>query len=128
MEKITELEAIAKRYGDLKHHDHTTSDLEKISNSIVQAISSPSFMFPIEKKGIVSERTTSYFYTDNIACPNLFEFLSELLHVEIPISINKSRFGPGEVLVDIVNEKDAREEMISSIEELKRLVRAKKKY
>ncbi|HEY7081926.1 MAG TPA: hypothetical protein VH500_19705 [Nitrososphaeraceae archaeon] len=127
MEKIAELEVISKRYGDLKHNDNVNSELEKISTSIVETLCSPSFMFPLETGGIVSEGTTSFFYTNNIAFPNLFEFLSELLHVEIPIKINKTKFGPGEILIGIGNEKDARQEMISSTEELKKLVRAKKR-
>ena len=128
MEKIAELEDTAKRYFDLKHHDRMNSDLVKMSNSIIEALSSPSFTFPIEKEGIVSEGTTSYFYINNIACPNLFEFLSELLHLEIPININKTKFGPGEILISIENEKDARQELTSSIEELKKLIHGKKTH
>lgn len=128
MEKIAELEDTAKSYFDLKHHDRMNSDLVKMSNSIIEALSSPSFTFPIEKEAIVSEGTTSYFYINNIACPNLFEFLSELLHLEVPININKTKFGPGEILISIENEKDARQELTSSIEELKKLIHGKKTY
>jgi hypothetical protein len=128
MEKIAELEDTAKSYFDLKHHDRMNSDLVKMSNSIIEALSSPSFRFPVEKEGIVSEGTTSYFYINNIACPNLFEFLSELLHLEVPININKTKFGPGEILISIENEKDARQELTSSIEELKKLIHGKKTY
>jgi hypothetical protein len=128
MEKIAELEDIAKRYWDLKHHDRVNSDLVKMFNSLVEALISPSFTFPVEKEGIVSEGTTSYFYINNIACPNLFEFLSELLHLEIPININKTKFGPGEILISTGNEKDAHQEMTSSVEELKKLIHAKKTH
>lgn len=126
MEKIAELEDTAKSYFDLKDHDRMNSDLVKMSNSIIESLSSPSFTFPIEKEGIVSEGTTSYFYINNIACPNLFEFLSELLHLEVPININKTKFGPGEILISIENEKDARQELTSSIEELKKLIHGKR--
>lgn len=126
MEKIAELEDTAKRYFDLKHDNRMNSDLVKMSNSIIESLSSPSFTFPIEKEGIVSEGTTSYFYINNIACPNLFEFLSELLHLEVPININKTKFGPGEILISIDNEKDARQELTSSIEELKKLIHGKR--
>jgi hypothetical protein len=128
MEKFAELEDIANRYCDLKRHDRMNADLVKMSNSIIEALSSPSFTFPVEKEGIVSEGTTSYFYINNVACPNLFEFLSELLHLEIPININKTKFGPGEILISIGNEKDAHQEMISSVEELKKLIQAKKTH
>jgi hypothetical protein len=128
MEKFAELEDIANRYCDLKRHDRMNADLVKMSNSIIEALSSPSFTFPVEKEGIVSEGTTSYFYVNNVACPNLFEFLSDLLHLEIPININKTKFGPGEILISIDNEKDAHQEMISSVEELKKLIQAKKTH
>ena len=62
MKKIAELEDIAKRYCALKRHDRMNSDLVKMSNSIVDALSLPSFTFPVEKEGLVSEGTTSYFY------------------------------------------------------------------
>ena len=119
MEKFAELEDIANRYWDLKHHDRMNADLGKMPNSLIEALISPSFTFPVEKEGIVSEGTTSYFYINNVTCPNLFEFLSDLLHLEIPININKTKFGPGEILISIDNEKDAHPEMISSVEELK---------
>ena len=126
MEKINELEDIAKRYNELKRRDRSNSELVKMANSLIEALCSSSFTFPVQKEGIVSEGTTSYIYINNFACPNLFEFLSELLHIEIPIKINKTKFGPGEILISIGNEKDARREMTSSIGELKNLIHAKK--
>lgn len=126
MEKINELEDIAKRYNEIKRRDRSNSELVKMANSLIETLCSSSFTFPVQKEGIVSEGTTSYIYINNFACPNLFEFLSELLHIEIPIKINKAKFGPGEILISIGNEKDAHREMTSSIEELKNLIHAKK--
>jgi hypothetical protein len=125
MENINKLENIAKGYLELKRHDRSNIDLAKMAYSIVEALCSSSFTFPVQKEGIVSEGTTSFIYADNFAYPSLFEFLSGILHLEVPIKINKTKFGPGEILINIGNEEHARQEVASSIEELKKLIRAK---
>jgi hypothetical protein len=75
---------------------------------------------------MVSNGTTSYLYRNGTTYPNLFEFISKILHSEIPISINKVRFGPGEIIVSTGNENEANKQIALSIEELRKLVHAKR--
>ncbi len=46
--------------------------------------------------------------------------------MNIPIIINAAKFGPGEIIIEKENEKDARDELDSCVRELQKLVTAKK--
>ena len=83
-------------------------------------------MFPLKKEGVVSNETTTYIYINNLTYPNLFEFIAEMLHLEIPITINGSKFGPGEIIVNKGNEQEAKQELGASVKELQKLIHAKK--
>jgi hypothetical protein len=49
-----------------------------------------------------------------------------MLHLEIPITINGSKFGPGEIIVNKGNEQEAKQELGASVKELQKLIHAKK--
>jgi hypothetical protein len=125
MENIDELEDIAKKYAESKRKRLKTKLLDNIGNTLIRSISEPHFAFPIEKKGHISEGTTTYIYVNNFTYPNLFEFLSELLHMDIPIIIDNVKFGPGEILINNENEKEAMRELDNSTKDLQKLVSTK---
>lgn len=124
MSSFDEAEYIAKRYLESKQNKE--SDSNKLAIKIIDYVSSPDLKFPLRKGGIISNGTTSYVYTNSIAYPNLFEFISKILHSEIPLTINDVRFGPGEIIVNRGTEHEAEEELALGIKELQKLVHAKK--
>jgi hypothetical protein len=123
---FVELENNAKRFFELKHIEETKSELNNIAVKIIDQISLPEFDFPIHDQYVVSNRVTTYVYTDNLTYPNLLEFIAEVLHTKIPVIINTAIFGPGEIIVNKENEQEAREELYSCIKELQVLIHAKK--
>ena len=123
MTSFEELEYNAKRYLDSKQNKGLES--KDAALKIIDFISSQDFKFPIQKEGVFSNGTTSYVYTKDMTYPNLFEFIAEILHTKIPITINDTRFGPGEIIVNKALE-EAEEELDSCLKELQKLIHAKK--
>jgi hypothetical protein len=124
MSSFGEVEYLAMRY--LESRKNKESDSNSFAIKIIDYISSPDLKFPLRKGGVISNGTTSYVYTDSIAYPNLFEFISEILHREIPITINDVRFGPGEIIVNRGTEHEAEQELALGIKELQKLIHAKR--
>ena len=109
MANFAELEKTAEKYVNLKRQkkmDQERTELEEelnnISISIIGYFSSPEFAFPLERQEVVSNGTTTYVYKNNSTYPNLFEFISELLHTPIPIAVESAKFGPGEIIVVVL--------------------------
>ena len=125
MTSFEELEYNAKRYLESKQNKGLESDSKDPALKMIDFISSQDFKFPVQKEGVVSNGPTTYVYANDLTYPNLFEFIAEILHTKIPITINDTRFGPGEIIVNKALE-EAEEELDSCLKELQKLIHAKK--
>ena len=126
MNNFDQLEDASKKYAESKQHTELISKSISIAVSIIDYVSSQNFSIPLQSKGVVSGGTTTYLYINNLTYPNFFEFIAEILHMKIPIIINGTKFGPGEIIVNRDNEQDARYELGLCIRELQKLIFAKK--
>lgn len=133
MNNFDELEKVAEKYVKLKGQKKMDSErieiegeLNNIKNSIIAYLSSPEFAFPLEEQALVSNGTTTYVYKNHSTFPNLFEFISQLLHKPIPIVLEGAKFGPGEIIVNRDNEEAARSEFSHCVIELQKLIFSKK--
>jgi len=126
MNNFDQLEDASKKYAELKQHTELISKSITIAVSIIDYVSSQNFSIPLQSKGVVSGGTTTYLYINNSTYPNFFEFIAEILHMKIPIIINGTKFGPGEIIVNRGNEQDALYELGLCIRELQKLIYAKK--
>jgi hypothetical protein len=124
MSSFDEVEYIAKRYLESRQNKESYS--KNFAIKIIDYISSPDLKFPLRKGGVISNGTISYVYTNSTTYPNLFEFISEILHSKIPITINDVRFGPGEIIVNRGTEHEAEQELALAIKELQKLIHAKR--
>jgi len=122
---LSELERIAIEYTKLKETDRD-ANLAKLALKIIDPLSSPDFDFNIRNEALVNEGTTTYIYENNATYPNLFNFLAEILHSKVPITVNDARFGPGEIIVVDGNKEVADNKLASAIKELRKLIHAKK--
>jgi hypothetical protein len=122
-----ELEYNAKKYRESKQSRELESEARNAAINIIDSISSPDFEFPVWKEeGVVSNGTTSYVYRKDLTYPNLFEFMAEILHTKIPIIINGSRIGPGEILVNKGSKDEAEKHLAFCTKELQKMVHAKR--
>jgi hypothetical protein len=120
-----DLEYNAKKYMKLKQNKRSALESKDAAIKIIDSISSPGLKIPLQK-GVISNGTTSYVYTNDSTYPNLFEFIAEILHMKIPITINYTIFGPGEIIVNKGSEEEAELELDSCLKELQKLLYAKK--
>jgi hypothetical protein len=123
---FSELEKNATRFFELKRYKELESELRNVAIRIIDQISSPEFAFPIKKEAVISSGITTYVYIDNLTYPNLLEFIAEILHTKIPVTINSAKFGPGEIMVNVGNDQEAQQELTSCVKELQKLIHAKK--
>lgn len=123
---IDEAEFAAKKYTEQKQQKELKSELKNIVSNIIDLISADNFVFPLKQEGVISNGTTTYIYSNNMTYPYLFEFIAEILHMRIPITINDTKFGPGEVIVNKENEKEVQEVFTLCVKELQKLLYAKK--
>ena len=124
MNSFDEVEDVARRYVESKQNN--TSESKIFAGQIIDYISSSGLKIPLQDEAVVSNGTTSYVYRKSKAYPNLFKFMSEVLHSEIPITVNDVRFGPGEIIVARGNQQEAEDQLNLSLKELQKLVHAKR--
>jgi hypothetical protein len=126
MVSFGELEAYAKRYSETRQRKELEVEAKDAATKIIDSITSPDFSLPLQRQGLVSNGTMTYIYLNNLTYPYLFEFLAEILHTKIPIIVNDASFGPGEIIVNKVDQKEAKDDLNTSIGELQKLLYAKK--
>jgi hypothetical protein len=122
---LAEIERMAEQYAKLKQTHENDGRLADTAARLVDSLSSPDFAFPLRDEALVSSGTTTYVYENGATYPNLFDFLSEILHAPIPIVINKVKFGPGEIIVGTDGAK-AVAELRQAMTELQKMVHGKK--
>ena len=125
MTNVDEIERMAKKYTQLKKSGNE-AELSQLAAGIVDSISMPSFSFPLKEEALSNDGTTTYVYEGNAAYPELFDFLGELLHSKVPLEVEGAKFGPGEIIVSKQDKQQADAELGRCVQELKKLVHAKK--
>jgi hypothetical protein len=121
---VNELERMAKKYCELKQKQ-SHAELAQLAAGIIDAISIPSFSFPLKGETQESNGTTTYVYENNATYPALYDFLAEVLHSKVPIEVRNAKFGPGEIIVN--KEKgEADSELGLAVKELQELMHAKR--
>jgi hypothetical protein len=121
---LDELERMAKRYAQLKNGGND-AELAQLASSIVEAISLPSFSFPLKEETLSSDGTTTYVYENNTTFPALYDFLGGLLHSKVPLEIRDAKFGPGEIIVSKQDKDEADVALGVCVKELQELVHAR---
>lgn len=124
---LAEIEKMAGEHARLKQaHGGNDARLAENATRIIDLVSSEDFSFPLRDEALVSDGTTTYVYEDGAAYPNLFDFLSEILHAPVPIVVNEAKFGPGEIIVSVGDKDRADAELQSATKELQKLIHGKK--
>jgi hypothetical protein len=127
---LDELEELAKKYAMLKQQENASEsdnvELARLAIKIIDSISSVSFTLPLEKDALSSEGATTYIYQKNATYPAIFDLIAEVLHITVPIEIDRVKFGPGEILVAAQDKSEADIELELSTKELQKLVYARR--
>lgn len=122
---LAEMERMAGEYAKLKQAHGSDGRLADIAARLIDSLSSPDFAFPLRDEAPVSGGTTTYVYEGGATYPNLYDFISEMLHTPVPIVIGKAKFGPGEIIVGAEG-APAGAELRQAMTELQKTVHGKK--
>jgi hypothetical protein len=122
---LQDLEKISKRYAEAKLGGKGAEAMN-IAVEIIDLFSSPDFEFKVKEEALISGETSTYLYENSATHPFLFDFLAEVLHSKIPIIVEDTKFGPGEILVTDSNKETAAAKLTKAISKLKELTHAKK--
>jgi hypothetical protein len=98
---------------------------KNLEGKIIDFILSENFMFPVEKKVLINDNSASFVYKGNKTFMNTFEFLSELLELNIPFHLNGCKFGPSEIIVAATSEENAKTKLQENTLTLQKMVRSK---
>ncbi len=98
---------------------------KNLEGKIIDFILSENFMFPVEKKVLINDNSASFVYKGNKTFMNTFEFLSELLELDIPFHLNGCKFGPSEIIVAATSEENAKTKLQENTLTLQKMVRSK---
>ncbi len=127
---LDELEELAKKYARLRQQNNAnesdSDEVARLAIRIIDLVSSDSFSLPLEKDTLSSEGATTYIYQNNATYPAIFDFLAEILHLNVPIEIGRVKFGPGEILVTAQDKREADTELELATKEMQKLVNARK--
>ena len=130
MSTLDELEELAKKYARLRQQNNAnesdSDEVARLAIRIIDLVSSDSFSLPLEKDTLSSEGATTYIYQNNATYPAIFDFLAEILHLNVPIEIGRVKFGPGEILVAAQDKSEADIELELSTKEMQKIVNARK--
>jgi hypothetical protein len=125
---LAEIEKMADEHARLRqaHDDGDEARLAELAARIIDALSSEGFDFSLRDEALVNDGTTTYVYENGAAYPKLYDFLSEILHMPVPIVVNEAKFGPGEIIVGAGEKEQADAELRSAVKELQKLIHGKK--
>jgi hypothetical protein len=127
MSSLDELEKVAKEYMQQSgRNEKGRAAKAGLAEDIIDKFSSVDFQLPLKEPALTSKGATTYIYENGSTYPATFELLAEILHTTLPIAIQSTKLGPGEVIVEDEDPKKARDELDYCVRELKRRVHAKK--
>ena len=125
---LDEIERLAGEHARLRQSNAEKEDSKAESDlayRIINSLSVPDFAFPLRDEAIVSEDKTTFVYDGGKTYPQLFVFLSEILHTPLPLVIKRTKIGPSEIIVNIAERVQAESELRSATKELQKLVHGK---
>jgi hypothetical protein len=111
--------------ASVARNQNLRSKATKIEEEILKNIMGGELLFPVENEILMTKNTASFVYRKGETYPSLLEFVGRLLHVDIPIKINQSKFGPGGVIVSASSKEDAQKILQVCTNELHALIKAK---
>ena len=118
------LEIYASEATEARHKNQSELG-EKLENDLLKMLMEQELTFPIEEKVLINKNSASFIYKNSKTYPHLIEFMARILHIDIPIEIDRCKFGPGEIVVSATDPVEARKRLKDCSYKLQGLIQAK---
>jgi len=120
-EKLEELAIEA----NLARNQNMRSRVKEVEEEMFKSLTENELNFPVEDDVLINKNSASFVYKNNETYPALLEFIARILHVDIPIRIKESEFGPGGIIVVAGNKDEANKILQECCHELQVLIKGK---
>ncbi len=110
---------------NLARNQNMRSRVKEVEEEILKSLIDTQLDFPVESDVLINKNSASFVYKNNKTYPALLEHIARILHVEIPIRIKESEFGPGGIIVVAGNKDEANKILQECSNELQILIKGK---
>jgi hypothetical protein len=110
---------------NLARNQSMRSRAREVEDEMFKSLTENQLDFPVEENVLINNNSASFVYKNNKTYPSLLEFIARILHVDIPIRIKESKFGPGGIIVMAGNKEDALQVLHECCHELQLLIKGK---
>jgi len=110
---------------NLARNQNMRTKAKKVEEEMLRSLTENELIFPVEKDVLINKNSASFLYKNNKTYPSLLEFIARILHVDIPIRIKESKFGPGGIIVVAGNKDEANKILQECCHELQVLIKGK---
>jgi len=110
---------------NLARNQNMRSKAKQVEEEILKSLTENELIFPVEQDVLINKNSASFLYKNNKTYPALLEFIARILHVDIPIRIRESKFGPGGIIVVAGNKDQANKKLQECCNELQVLIKGK---
>lgn len=110
---------------NLARNQNMRSRAKELEEEILKSLTDNQLDFPVEADVLINKNSASFVYKNNKTYPALLEYIARILHVDIPIRIKESKFGPGGIIVVAGNMDEAHKILQECSNELQILIKGK---
>jgi hypothetical protein len=110
---------------NLARNQNMRSRAKEVEEEMLKSLTENELNFPVEEDILINMNSASFVYKNNKTYPALLEFIARILHVDIPIRIKESKFGPGGIIVAAGNKDEANKTLQECCHELQVLIKGK---
>lgn len=110
---------------NLARNQNMRSRAKEVEEEILKCLTDNQLDFPVEADVLINKNSASFVYKNNKTYPALLEYIARILHVDIPIRIKESKFGPGGIIVMAGNKGEAYKILQECSNELQILIKGK---
>ena len=110
---------------NLARNQNLRSKATEVEKEMLKSLTENELNFPVEEDVLIHKNSASFIYKNNKTYPALLEFIARILHVDIPIRIKESKFGPGGIIVVAGNKDEANKTLHECCHELQVLIKGK---
>lgn len=110
---------------NLARNQNMRSKAKEVEEEMLKSLTENELNFPVEEDVLINKNSASFVYKNNKTYPALLEFIARILHVDIPIRVKESKFGPGGIIVAAGNKDEAKKTLQECCRELQVLIKGK---
>ena len=110
---------------NLARNQNMRSRAKEVEEEILKCLTDNQLGFPVEADVLINKNSASFVYKNNKTYPALLEYIARILHVDIPIRIKESKFGPGGIIVAVGNKDQTHKILQECSNELQILLKGK---